>query len=117
MGFNAARVIIAALLILALNGRPELYHLALRWLMLGIAGYGAYLAGERGLSTWTTIFGVTMLVYNPIFPVMLDRTIWPLVHIAAAVVMMTSIPAVRSEEPVKEEREPVVVKFPPRKRI
>ncbi len=117
MAFNATRVILSALLILAVNGRPELFYVALRWMVFGVGAYGAYLAGERGQTTWAALFGVVVLVYNPVFPVELNWTIQPLVHIATAVIMMTSIGAVRYEESPREEREPVVVKFPPRKRI
>ncbi|MHB9027627.1 MAG: DUF6804 family protein [Candidatus Latescibacterota bacterium] len=120
MAFKTARVIAAALLILGLNERPDLYYTALGWMVCGIAVFGIYSAMELEESAWATIFGIIALLYNPLYPIELAYSTASLVHIGTATIMMTSIPTLGAKEQTKEreeQRNATILTFRHKKRI
>lgn len=77
-------VVFATIALLAaalLPGIPYAYYLLLRVLVFGLTLYIALLLLERCDSNWRALMIVLALIYNPIFPVRLNKLIWSCVNI------------------------------------
>lgn len=57
----------------------------------GLAAYGAYRAVEHNRQMWAWAFGATALLFNPFFPVRLDRKTWAVLDVGGAVLMCVSV--------------------------
>ncbi len=75
----------------ALGDWPYGYYQLLRWLILGVGGYSAYLAYNSGRKIWTGIFGVIALLFNPIIPFYLSRNTWQPIDIIVAIIFFISL--------------------------
>jgi hypothetical protein len=86
------QIIVCGMLLWALNpGNPYGYYVLLRWVCCGVFGFLAFraLGLKKQGATW--LFGVTALIYNPIFRVHLTRGIWSVVNVATIFVAVGSI--------------------------
>ncbi len=80
----APRVLIAALILLALNpGNPIGYYSIMRWIVCGAFAYLAVESHERKETTWVWVWCVAAGIYNPIAPVEASRELWSLVNIVS----------------------------------
>jgi hypothetical protein len=96
--FSAAfRIIAAGMLIYALRRNPYSFYTILRWVTCGAAAYTAYVAFESKQPPWTFLMAVVALLFNPFFPVGLDRSTWAVVDVVTGIVMLISIFFVREE--------------------
>lgn len=78
----------AALLVLALGPWPYSYFQLLRLVVCGACAFLAYREFKRaGVVPWTVGLGFLALVFNPIVPVHLARSVWSVVDLGAAVVL------------------------------
>ena len=75
----------------ALADNPYGYYQILRWVIVGVTGYSAYLAYEQSKNAWTWILAITAILFNPIAPIHLDRETWSVLNIIAAAIIFTSI--------------------------
>jgi hypothetical protein len=80
----------AAACVLALFDWPYGYYQLLRFGVCAVAIYGAVLAHQAGVQGWTWALGALAVVFNPLLPVYLDRSVWAVIDIAAAVVLVLS---------------------------
>lgn len=90
-GYTIARVIAAALLLLALADLPYGYYTLLRLLVCAVGAYGAYLAYSMNRQGWTWTLGAIAVLFNPIIPIYLEREAWAPIDIGVAVVLLVSI--------------------------
>jgi hypothetical protein len=60
----------------AVERHPYSFYVLLRWICCPIFAYSAFVAQEKNRLAWTWVFGVLAMLYNPIFRVHLDRSIW-----------------------------------------
>jgi hypothetical protein len=90
-GFTIARLIAAALLLIAVGTLPYSYYTLMRLAVCVIAAYGAFLALERQQQRWIWAFGVLALLFNPFLPVRLDRGTWAIADVAAAITCLASM--------------------------
>ncbi len=88
---NWFKIIAILFLLGALRDNPYGYYQFLRWVILGVGGYLAYLAYNSGRKTWTGIFGVIALLFNPIIPFYIQRDTWQLIDVIVAVIFFISI--------------------------
>ncbi len=79
------------MLLIAFAALPYAYYQALRWVVCGVTGYGAYMAYERKNQIWAWFFGITGILFNPIMPFYLKRETWQLLDIAAAIILFGSL--------------------------
>lgn len=81
-------VIAGALLLVALGELPYGYYTFMRWALTASAIW-MIVAASRSVSRWTAV-PLTMLaiLFNPIVPVYLQRDIWVLIDIFAAIVFV-----------------------------
>ena len=70
---------------------PYAYYILLRWICCPIFVFLAVQASENGQNGWVWAFGVTAVLYNPIFPVHLNREIWSVLNIATIVLLAISV--------------------------
>lgn len=96
--FLLARVVAAGMLLLALTRQPYSYYTALRIVVCWVAGYGTFLALRTQRTRWAGTFGTEAVVFNPIWPIHLDRATWAVVDVAAAMVLLLSIPFLASDD-------------------
>lgn len=89
--FFIVRVVAAAMLLIAFADMPYAYYQALRWVVCGVTGYGAYMAYERKNQVWAWIFGITAILFNPIMPFYLERETWQLLDVATAIMLFVSM--------------------------
>lgn len=82
----------AVLLFLALfNGMPYGYFGILRWVVFLTSAFVAYQTYVHKQESWMWIFGVIAIVFNPFTFIYLDRSIWLIIDVAVALVMLYAI--------------------------
>ncbi len=96
-GFGIARLVAAAMLVLALADLPYGYYTLLRIAVCAVGAYGAYLAYSAGRHGWTWTFGAIAVLFNPIIPVYLDRETWAPIDVGVGLLLLASLPAFRDK--------------------
>ena len=88
---KAIKVILAILFFLCLVDLPYGYYQFVRF--VGLIGFGilAYQANEEGRQTEMIIYGGLALLFQPFFKIALGRTIWNIVDVILAIVLLTSL--------------------------
>ncbi len=97
---NWFKVIVIIFLLGALGSWPYSYYQFLRWLVLGIGGYSAYLAYNYEKKIWAIIFGVIAILFNPIIPFYLSKDTWQIIDVVVAIVFFVSF--YKRERKIKE---------------
>lgn len=59
------------------------YYQILRWAVTGVAIYVAYTNYKLGKQKWTWIFGITAIIFNPLFPFYFERETWEILDVVA----------------------------------
>lgn len=88
---NWFKLLAVLFLLGALGNWPYAYYQLLRWLILGIGGYSAYLAYNSEKKTWAVIFGVIAVLFNPVIPFYLQKGTWQLVDLITAIIFFISL--------------------------
>jgi hypothetical protein len=88
---NWFKILAVLFLVGALAGNPYGYYQFLRWIILGVGTYSAYLAHNSGRKIWMGIFGIIALLFNPIIPFYFQRDTWQFIDIIAAILFLASI--------------------------
>lgn len=65
---------------------PYAYYQLLRLVVMICAGYLAYYNYERKEMGWVMVFSFIALLFNPVFPVYLSKSLWAIIDLGAAVV-------------------------------
>ncbi|MFN0149201.1 MAG: DUF6804 family protein [bacterium] len=95
-GFVIARFVCAALLLWALFPHEYGFFTLLRLVVTGVGIYCVHVAHVRGRTQWAWTFGIVVLVFNPVIPWHLGRSIWRIVDAATAVLFLYSIQSIRA---------------------
>lgn len=84
---SAVWAIPAAMLLIAMFALPYGYYTALRIVVCGAAAYLVYhLWNERDeISLWIFVFFAIAILFNPVFPVHLTKSIWTPLNFGSAV--------------------------------
>lgn len=91
-GSIIAKLIAAGMLFAALGRHPYDYYTILRWVACGVAAFTAYQALETKRIGWIFVFAIVALVFNPLVPLHLRRGTWECLNVAAAALLLLSIP-------------------------
>ena len=83
---NNLNKIVAVLLLIALIPLPYAYYQLLRIVVTIAAAIYAYRFYENNQTPKAIIFGFIVLIWNPIIPIYLDRSIWMILDVVGAVV-------------------------------
>jgi hypothetical protein len=73
------------LLLGILNGWPYAYYIFLRWVICGVAILNAIGFSKSKLTGWVLVFGALAFLFNPIFPVYMNKSSWVGIDLIAAV--------------------------------
>ena len=70
--------LIAAVMLVfaAVEKQPDSFYTLLRWVCCAVFAYSAFTSFQMKRLLWLCIFGVLAVLFNPIFPLGLDRTQW-----------------------------------------
>jgi len=88
---NWFKIIAVLFLLGAIANNPYVYYQFLRWIVLGVGGYSAYLAYNSRRKIWMVIFGAIALLFNPIIPFYFSRSAWQSIDIIVAIIFLISI--------------------------
>src|SRR5213080_5425481 len=70
-------LIAAVMLVLAaVEKQPDSFYTLLRWVCCAVFAYSAVASFQTKRLLWLCIFGVLAVLFNPIFPLGLDRNSW-----------------------------------------
>lgn len=95
---NKFKYLASALLILAVFHLPYGYYTILRIIITIIAGVCAYEELERSNKTFFALFSGIAILFNPLIPVYLSKSIWIPIDLAVALFFVLSA----SEKTVRE---------------
>lgn len=91
MNIKGLSIVAGVLLILAiLTFWPYGYYIFLRWAVCGIAVYVAYQIYKNKLFGWLLTFAAIAIIFNPIFPVAMNKSSWVAVDLVCAIVFFFS---------------------------
>lgn len=93
--FVVIRIITILMLLWALTDHPYGYYQILRWVVMGVTGYIAYLSYEQGKVVWTWTMVIIALLFNPVFPLYLGREMWMFIDLIVAVLISISLNRVK----------------------
>jgi FtsH-binding integral membrane protein len=88
---NWFKILAVVLLFWALGDHPYSYYQFLRWAIMIIGVYSAYLSYENKRIGWVWIFGIMAILFNPIIPFYLSKDTWQMFDFAGAIVFVVSL--------------------------
>lgn len=81
-------LIIAAILLLCLLPMPYGYYVLARFVAMVAFAVFAYQYWSRKQTQWTVIFGALALLFQPFVKIVLGRTMWNVVDVAVAIMLI-----------------------------
>ena len=81
-------IIAAIMLLLALVDWPYGYYQILRLVVCGAGGYIAYTAYEMKKMWAVWLFGFIAVLFNPLFPIHLDRELWAVIDVICGILFL-----------------------------
>lgn len=93
---TAVIYICAAMLFIGAAPLPYGYYMLLRLVACGVFAFAAFVSFDRKHKTLPWVFGLLALLFNPIIKVHLPKEAWAFVDVAAAILLLVSAKAVKS---------------------
>ena len=90
-------IVIPLLLWALIPENPYGYYIVLRWICCAAFAYLAIQALNLRRDGWVWIFGITAVVYNPIFRIHATREIWSIVNVVTIALAVASIFVLKSD--------------------
>jgi len=84
-------IVAVIMLIVAVAPLPYGYYQFLRWIICGISIFVAYESYEWGKSWATWVFIPVAILFNPLFPIYLDKSTWRPIDIFCAFLFASSL--------------------------
>ena len=81
-------LILAVLMLLCLAPMPYGYYMVVRFMAMVAFGIMAYRYYMNNKAIAATVFGVLALLFQPIYKIALGRTIWNIVDVIVAVLLI-----------------------------
>jgi phosphoglycerol transferase MdoB-like AlkP superfamily enzyme len=95
----APAIISAVLLFTGIpSGLSYGYYIFLRWVACICAIYIAYKAMEIEKTSWTWVFGIIALLFNPIFRFHMSKEMWSVIDFITAIIFIVSIFFIRQKK-------------------
>ena len=84
---------IAALFLFAalIDGWPYGFFTLLRFVVFAATAYVAWMAYEQQKEKWIWIFGFLAVLFNPFFPIYLNRDLWSIIDLATGLFLIVSV--------------------------
>jgi hypothetical protein len=96
-----ARIVTSALLFWALARHQYGYFVLLRWVVCSVSVFCAFLSYSLKRISWTWVFGLLALLFNPLAPIRLARETWVYFDIATGLLLLGSIFFINESLPTK----------------
>jgi hypothetical protein len=93
---TAVIYICAAMLFVGAAPLPYGYYMLLRLVACGVFAFAAFVSFDRKHKTLPWVFGLMALLFNPVIKVHLPKEVWAFVDIAAAILLLATAKAVKS---------------------
>ena len=88
---NVALVVATAVLFLALlDGWQYGFFTMLRFVVFATTAYVAWMAYEGQKEKWVLVFGFIAVLFNPFFPVHLDRETWVVIDLVVGIFLLAT---------------------------
>lgn len=92
MNIKWPSIISGILLLLGiLNIWPYDYYIILRWVVCGVAIFNAIGFSKLQLTGWVLVFVALAFLFNPLFPVYLNKSSWVGIDLISAVLFVISV--------------------------
>lgn len=91
MNLKLTRLIAAAILFLGAFNMPYGYYKFVRISTFIFSGLFAYLSFKIKNELWIVLFGIILILFNPVYPMHFTKNIWAIIDLAAAAVFLISI--------------------------
>lgn len=85
------RLISGIMLFLALGYHPYSYYILLRWIVSASSFYSGWVFSELEKHSWSWFFFISGILFNPIIPVYLNRSIWQIIDLVFSFVFFISL--------------------------
>lgn len=85
-----SKIVIGLLIAAMLPIWPYFYYQFLRLAVFGAAAFSAYLYDEEKNQQWMLVMIVIAIVFNPVMPLYLDRQLWTILNLVAALLFFKS---------------------------
>lgn len=99
---NIASIASIVMLLLAIPDLPYGYYTLLRWVVTASAIFLVYVAYQLGKKFWLFSMVIIALLFNPIFPIHLDKGTWVIIDFAVAIFFLISIFGIKISDPKTE---------------
>lgn len=86
-----------ALLLGILNGWPYAYYILLRWFICGTAIFCISGFLKAKLTGWAIVFGALAFLFNPLFPVYMNKSSWVGIDLISAIVFFLAVYAIKKK--------------------
>ncbi|MFH1373314.1 MAG: DUF6804 family protein [bacterium] len=83
-------LVAAAMCLVALGNNPYSYYQTLRLVVCGVSTFLAWAAHREGKEGWSVALGMVAVIFNPIIPIHLSRSIWAVIDLATAGVLLVA---------------------------
>ena len=99
--------IISAIMLLCclFDDLPYSYFRILRLVVFGTCAYRLWLSWVSDNKLWIWFFVISGLLFNPVYPVYLNRGVWLIIDVGVAVAMLFSLIALRNNR-TQDRKEP-----------
>ena len=86
-------ICIAALFLFAalIDGWPYGFFTLLRFVVFAATAYVAWMAYEQQREKWIWIFGFLAILFNPFFPIYLNRDLWSIIDLVTGLFLVVSV--------------------------
>jgi hypothetical protein len=99
MNIKWISIVSGVLLLLGiLNGWPYAYYILLRWVICGAAIFNAVGFSKSKLTGWVFVFGALAFLFNPLFPVYLNKSSWVGIDLISAFIFFISAYAIKNKK-------------------
>lgn len=75
---------------------PYGYYVILRWVICGISIINIIGFSKSKLMRWALVFGTLAFLFNPIFPVYLNKSSWVVIDLISAIIFFLSAYSIKS---------------------
>lgn len=92
-------IISGVLLLLSIpNGWSYDYYIILRWVICGTSIFNAIGFSNSKHNSWALVFGGLAFLFNPLFPVYLNKSSWVGIDLISAIVFFLAAYSIRKKK-------------------
>ncbi len=91
MNYNITRYIASIILIIGVFRMPYGYYKFVRISTFIVAAVFLYLSYTKKNELWMVLFGILLILFNPIYPMTFDKSTWSILDVVSTAVLLMSI--------------------------